>query len=243
MLKSLIGTGVSARLTPEKYTAYNKEVAFFTSSWEESLSKKLYSHLSVGMKEKWLPAPYNQKQYPNIVYDYRGCFSKGSTFEEPEEPYKTIAIGGSIPCAMSTVYEYFNGLVINNKKLDRTELLLDIGANLVNNGYRTQETGTLWIAMDKLFELEYGIETEIQRSIFEVVQSVCQCHPVVGLVPTSWLHSDDSLASNEAVTIWAVEEDTALITTTTSDKVEKIKVLPLLQHTKRAWACHKKVHA
>ncbi len=241
MLKSLIGTGLSARLTPEKYEEYKKELAILDSTWRESLTRKLYPHLSVGIKEERIPSPYNQKQYQNIIFDYRGCFSKGSTFEEPLEPYKTMAIGGSIPCAMATVYK-----ALNNGKTEfknNEELLVDIGKNLVNNEYRTKETGTLWIALDKILEMKYGIETEIQCSKFAAVDSVCRCHPVIALVPTSWLHDDPSLSSNEAVIIWAIREDEAIITTTTSNEVRKVNAETLFNQAPIAWACHKIVHA
>ena len=241
MLKSLRNTGINAWLTPEKNEEYKEELSGFDSTWKESLPKELYPHLSVGIKEERIPAPYNQKQYSNIVFDYRGCFSKGSTFEEPSEPYKTMAIGGTIPCAMATVYE-----TLNNGKTafkSREELLINIGKNLVNNNYRTKNSGTRWIAFDKLFEMEYGIETEIQCSKFAAVDSVCRCHPVIALVPTSWLHDDPSLISNEAVVIWAIREDEAIITTTTSDAVKRVNVDALFHQAPRTWACHKIVHA
>lgn len=243
MLKSLIGTGLSARLTPEKYEEYKKELAILDSTWRESLTRKLYPHLSVGIKEERIPVPYNQKQYPNIVFDYRGCFNKGlgSTFEEPSEPYKTMAIGGTILCAMATVYE-----TLNNGKTEfknREELLIDIGKTLVNNNYRTKSSGTRWIALDKVLEMKYGIETKIQCSKFEAVDSICRCHPVISLVPTSWVHNDSSLTSNEAVIIWAIRKDVAIITTTTSDDVKKVNVDALFHQAPRTWACHKILHA
>lgn len=241
MLEMLRNTGINAHVDSATYEKYIKKVAFLKSTWKESLPKELYPHLSVGIKEERIPVPYNQKQYSNIVFDYRGCFSKGSTFEEPSEPYKTMAIGGSIPCAMATVYE-----ALNNGKTEfknREELLIDIGKTLVNNNYRTKSSGTLWIAMDKVLEMKYEIITKIQCSKFEAVDSVCRCHPVIALVSTSWLHDDPSLSSNEAVIIWAIREDEAIITTTTSNDVRKVNAETLFNQAPIAWACHKKVHA
>lgn len=240
MLKSLKNTGIAARLEFNEYEAYKKEVEKLDASWKESLNGTLYEHLSVGLSDKYIPAPYNQKNYGNIVYDYRGCFIKTDETVGHVVPYKTMDIGGTVPCAMASVYEHLTFVNEFGKKFkSREELLLHIGNTLVNNGYRTPDAGTLWIAFDKVLELEYDIHTKIQTSMFEAVNSIGSCQPVIALVPASWLHKDPTMPSNEAIVIWAIREDEALITTTSSDNVERVKVHTLFEHVKRAWACKK----
>ena len=240
MLKSLQNTGIAARLEFNEYEAYKKEIARLDASWKESLNGTLYEHLSVGVSDKYIPAPYNQKNFENIVYDYRGCFIKTDETIGHVVPSKTMDIGGTVPCAMASVYEYMTFMHKSAEKFkSREELLLHIGTTLVNNGYRTPDAGTLWIAFDKVLELEYGIHTKIQCSMFEAINSICMCQPVIALVPASWLHKDPSMPSNEAIVIWAIREDEAIITTTSSDNIERVKAHTLFEHVKRAWACKK----
>ncbi len=239
MLHSLVNTGLSARLKPDVYAKYQEEKKEFSRTWEESLSKELSTKLDIGIDPKVIPVPYNQKLYEHIVYDHRGCYDRN---KEPNkdfngEPLKSMALGGSIPAAMATLIEYFAITHKNGKKISsREELLIEIGKILVENGYRTQDKGTLWLAFDKVLELEYGIRTQIQRSIFELADSICSAKPVVALVPTGWLHGKD-LPSNECVIIWKIKEGVATISCTSSNELIEIEVMPLLRHSKIAWAC------
>ena len=109
MLRALKETGINARLTQSTYEAYKDETSAIAKNWETSLEKELPSDLRVGIT-KHIPTAVNQKLYSNIVFDHRAC-----DFEErvdrsdaDKEAYKTIAIGGSIPCAMATVRKYFS---------------------------------------------------------------------------------------------------------------------------------------
>lgn len=239
MLQSLVNTGLNARLKPDVYAKYQEEKKQLSETWTESLEKELSPKLDIGIDPKVVPVPYNQKIYDHIVYDHRGCYDRA---KDPNrvfdgEPLKSMAIGGSIPAAMATLIEYFamnhkTGMKISS----REELLIEIGKILVENGYRTQDKGTLWLAFDKVLELEYGIRTQIQRSIFELTDSICSAKPVVALVPTGWLHGKD-LPSNECVIIWKIKEGVATISNTSSNELYEIEVMPLLMHSKIAWAC------
>lgn len=239
MLQSLVNTGLNARLKPDVYAKYKEEKRQLAETWEESLSKELSTKLDIGIDPKVVPVPYNQKIYDHIVYDHRGCYDRA---KDPNrvfdgEPLKSMALGGSIPAAMAMIVEYFSKTHKTGKKIvSREEFLIEIGKILVENGYRTQDKGTLWLAFDKVLELEYGIRTQIQRSIFEVSNSICSCSPVVLLVPTGWLHGKD-LPSNECVIIWKIKEGVATICCTSSNKLMEVDVMQLLRHAKIAWAC------
>ena len=239
MLHSLIDTGINARLKKDIYLEYLEEQKQLAQTWTESLEKELSPKLDIGINPKVVPVPYNQKLYDHIIYDHRGCYDRN---KEPDRdfngsPLKSMALGGSIPAAMATIIEYFAQTHKTGKKISsREELLVEIGKILVENGYRTQDKGTLWIAFDKVLELEYGIETQIQRSIFELADSICSAKPVVALVPTGWLHGKD-LPSNECVIIWKIKEGVATISNTSSNELYEIEVMPLLRHSKIAWAC------
>lgn len=241
MLQSLQNTGIQARLTLNTYDKYNASVSKLDSSWKESLNKideTLFSNLSIGISEHFIPTPYNQKNFKNMIFDYRSCFINNLSIGDPAIPYKTIASGGTIPCAMAMVYEYF--ILVNKKNKifqTREELLLHISTTLVLNGYRTQYAGTSWISLDKILELVYGIPTKIQSSIFNMCHSVASCNPVIALVPTSWLHGNPLLLSNEAIIVWAIKNGEAIISTTTSDTLERVKVSTLFKNIKRSWAC------
>lgn len=238
MLHSLINTGINARLKEDVYLEYQEEKRQLAETWEESLSKELSTKLDIGIDPKVIPVPYNQKLYEHIVYDHRGCYDRNKENKVFDgEPLKSMALGGSIPAAMATLVEYFSVTHKTGKKISsREELLIEIGKILVENGYRTQDKGTLWLAFDKVLELEYGIRTQIQRSIFEVSNSICLCHPVVALVPTGWLHGKD-LPSNECVIIWKIKEGVATISNTSSNELYEIDVMQLLRHAKIAWDC------
>lgn len=67
--------------------------------------------------------------------------------------------------------------------------------------------------------------------------SVASCNPVIALVPTSWLHGNPLLLSNEAILVWAIKNGEAIISTTSTDVLERVKVTTLFKHIKRAWAC------
>ncbi len=236
MLRSLKETGINARLTPATYEAYKAETSAIAKNWAASLEKELPSDLRVGIT-KHIPAPVNQKLYSNIVFDHRAC-----DFEEHvdrsdanEEAYKTIAIGGSIPCAMATVRKYFNNTQICTPKT-QSDLVIEIGKVLVENGYRTPDNGTLWIALDKVLEMEYGIVTKIQNSIFELADSLCSQKPVIALVPASFLHGE-GVPTNECIIIWNSYDEVCTFSTTSSNTNLQINTNTLLKNIKRAWAC------
>ena len=84
--------------------------------------------------------------------------------------------------------------------------------------------------IDKILELVYGIPTKIQSSIFEMCHSVASCNPVIALVPTSWLHGNPLLLSNEAIIVWSIKNGEAIISTTSADVLERVKVTTLFKH-------------
>lgn len=238
MLRALKETGINARLTQSTYEAYKDETSAIAKNWESSLEKELPSDLRVGIT-KQIPTPVNQKLYSNIIFDHRTC-----DFEErvdrsdaDKEAYKTIAIGGSIPCAMATVRKYFNGTqsCASNAQLDE-DLVIEIGKVLVENGYRTPDNGTLWIALDKVLEMEYGIVTKIQNSIFELADSLCSQKPVIALVPASFLHGE-GVPTNECIIIWNIADGMCTFSTTSSNTNLQMNANTLLKNIKRAWAC------
>ena len=238
MLRALKETGINARLTQSTYEAYKDETSAIAKNWEASLEKELSSDLRVGIT-KQIPTPVNQKLYSNIVFDHRAC-----DFEErvdrsdaDKEAYKTIAIGGSIPCAMATVRKYFNGTQSCTPEAQSNEdLVIEIGKVLVENGYRTPDNGTLWIALDKVLEMEYGIVTKIQNSIFELADSLCSQKPVIALVPASFLHGE-GVSTNECIIIWNIADGVCTFSTTSSNSNLQMDVNKLLKNIKRAWAC------
>ena len=239
MLRALKETGINARLTQSTYEAYKDETSAIAKNWETSLEKELPSDLRVGIT-KHIPTAVNQKLYSNIVFDHRAC-----DFEErvdrsdaDKEAYKTIAIGGSIPCAMATVRKYFNDTQSSctPQAQSNEDLVIEIGKVLVENGYRTPDNGTLWIALDKVLEMEYGIVTKIQNSIFELADSLCSQKPVIALVPASFLHGE-GVPTNECIIIWNIADGVCTFSTTSSNSNLQMDVNKLLKNIKRAWAC------
>ena len=178
-----------------------------------------------GIKDSSIPTAHCQYDYHHIIYDYRACRMLDSGEPVPEG-YKTMADGGSFPCAIYMLLEYF--------KVPTD--LITIGKTLVQYGYRTENSGTLWICMDNLLEKHWGIKTKIQDSIFELCESVSLDSPVVALVPAEWLHSYP-MPSNECLIIWRLEEKTAVVSTTSGHQPVKIGLYDLLAHIKRAWQC------
>lgn len=233
MLKILEHTGSSALMSKEVYDNYQKELNLLKKRWLDSfnievtsdwsirfLTSGIPSHLEKGLDESKIPRAFNQRLYDNIVFGYDG---------------ETIAFRGTVPCAIAQVYEY-----LCRPSETREKILERIGKILVSNDYLTKNSRTRWVALDKVLELEFGIETKIQSSIFELLDSVFPDKPIIALVPSAWLHCDPMLLSNEAIVIWAIDKTKALITTTSSDDVVRVDLVELLYSIKRAWACHLK---
>lgn len=257
MLKSLKVTGIiSAFIEKPIYEAYQEELNELSLRWSSSfnfwvpvdpkenwptrfLVLEIPNYLEKGLAENKIPKPFNQRLYDNIVFDYRGAYIEDSyTYlhlppSDPadQESMKTIAIGGSVPCAIAQVYEY-----LCRPSETREKILERIGKVLVSNGYRTQNKGTLWVALDKVLELEFWIKTKIQSCFFELLDSISPTTPVIAFVPAAWLHYEPTLPTNEAIVIWAIDKTKALITTT-SDDVVRVDLVELLYSIKRAWAC------
>lgn len=233
MLKSLIGTGLQARLSHEQYEKYKAEIAAIDDSWAKSLSElqncKLSSE-SEGIEDKYIPIPYCQYDYNHIIYDYRECRTL-SAGESLPKGYKTMADGGTIPCALMTLLDYFK---------TAPNSLEDIGTVLVENGYRTKSSGTLWVAVDKVLN-HYHVRAEIQPSVETVFDRIRNKRPVIAIVSGMWLHDMPHLPTmtNECIIIWRIEGNQAVFTTTSRHSPKRENFYDLLKHTKRAWACQK----
>lgn len=227
MLKSLINTGLEARLTPEQHALYRAELIALEESWKQSLHflECNFNFDGSGVEPSKIPTPRCQYDYNHIIYDYRTCreLQPGETLATS---HKTMADGGTVPCALLSVLEYYC----------RDEKLPELGQILVKNGYRTQNNGTLLIALDKIPELVYGIQTQVQSFIFNLFESVCMKKPVIALVSAAWLHDFPKMPSNECIVIWRLEGKTALITTTSHHSVRRIDLYDLLKNIKRAWS-------
>lgn len=229
MLKSLLNTGLEARLTPEQYALYRAELITLEESWKQSLHfLNCDFTFNGGVEPSKIPTPRCQYDYNHIIYDYRTCreLQPGETLATR---HKTMADGGTVPCALSSVLEYYR----------HTAKLTVIGQILVKNGYRTENNGTLLIALDKVPELVYGVQTQVQSFIFDIFESVCMGKPVIALVSAAWLHALSTMPSNECIVIWRLEKKTALITTTSHHSVRRIDLYDLLKNIKRAWSCQK----
>lgn len=227
MLKSLENTGLNARLTPEVYDRYAEEVSALEKDWKESISSTKNCKLSFIKEDDDLniPEPICQYDFTRVLYDYRECRLLKDAESVPQG-YKTMADSGTIPCAIIPILNYY-GLSTN---------LSHLGKILVENGYRTENDGTRWIAIDKIPELVYGIRTQIQSSVFELCESVLSELPVLAIVPASWLHNLESMPSNECITAWRIEGNKVIVTTTSSHSPRKLDLIEFLRNIKRAWA-------
>ena len=228
MLDVLKNTGLNARLTPKVYDLYKNEASTYEKSWKQSLHYLDTCNFSFtgGSDDSHIPAPYCQYDYADIIYDCRGCRKVDG---QVPDGYKTIFDGGTALCAMKSVLDYFHISLS----------LEDVGKDLVQNGYRTENDGTLWIAFDKAFEQLYGVQTQMQSMVFELCESVSLLHPVIALVSAAWLH-DYPMPSNECIIIWRLEGKEAVITMTSSHSSKKVDLYELLKNIKRAWACQRK---
>lgn len=228
MLKSIVNTGLNARLTPEVYDRYAEEVTKLESDWKKSLEYLDSCNISFwgGIEDASIPHPVCQHDYPNIIYDYRECRVMDDTQSVPDG-YKTIAMGGSVPCALMSIIGFYK-----HSRLTLSE----IGKVLVENGYRTEDKGTLWIAIDKIPELVYGVRAEMLNHLLELCQQVSLGRPVMALVPASWLHDLPNMPSNECVTVWRLERKKVIVTTTSSHSIKELDLYDFLRHVKRAWA-------
>lgn len=228
MLKSLENTGLNARLKPETYDRYAEEVAKLEEEWKKSVEYLENCNISFydGINDNSIPESVCQYDCPNIIYDYRECRVVDNAADVPEG-YKTMAMGGSVPCALMSIIGFYKPSRLT---------LSEIGKVLVENGYRTENKGTLWIAMDKIPELVYGIRTEILSHLLELPREVSQGHPVMALVPAAWLHDLPNMPSNECVTVWRLERKKVIVTTTSSHSVKELDLYDFLRNVKRAWA-------
>ena len=230
MLKSLIGTGLQARLSPEQYELYKSEVLALEKSWKKEIRSGCKTQFKGGISDFFIPQPWCQYDFYHIIYDYRKCINLRSPKQVPLG-YKTVADGGTIPCALLSILRYYKF----------SETLPVLGELLVTNGYRTKDNGTRWIAFDKVPEIVYGIKTEIQTSIYGFAESIVFGRPVAALVSATWLHKDFStnLPSNECIVVWRLEGDKAVITTTSSHSTLRVDLYDLLKNIKRAWSFSK----
>ena len=223
MLDVLKNTSLNARLTPEVYDLYAEEVNRREQEWKKSIeyldSRSINFYEGI---ENNIPEPICQREYPNIIYDYRECRVVNNAEAVPKG-YKTMATSGTVPCALTPIVSYYRNLP-------------EIGKVLVEHGYRTENKGTLWIAMDKVPELVYGYRTEILSHLLELPREISQGHPVMALVPTAWLHDLPNMPSNECVTVWRLEYKKVIVTTTSSHSVKELDLYDFLRNVKRAWA-------
>lgn len=231
MLESLKYTGMNARLTPEVYELYKEEISAFEESWKQSLHYLETCNFSFigGIDDNHIPSPYCQYDYSHIIYDYRECREVKDSKSVPAG-YKTMLDGGTVPCALMSILDY---LCISSISLEY------VGKKLVENGYRTEDNGTLWIAFDKALEQLFGVRTWIQRSVFELCESVTLERPVIALVPAAWLHDFPAMKTRECIIVWRLEEKKAVITTTSAHSAKKVDLYELLKNIKRAWACQR----
>lgn len=231
MLKSLENTGLNARLTPEQYELYKDEISVLEKSWKKDIATGCSTRFKGGISDFFIPTPFCQYDYHNIVYDYRKCINLKNPTQVPAG-FKTMADGGTIPCALLSVLSYYKF----------PETLPVLGELLVTHGYRTADKGTRWIALDKIPEMVYGIQTQIQTSVFGFCESIMFGRPVIAIVPATWLHSDfpsSGLPSNECVVVWRLEGKNAVLTNTSSHSTLTVNLQDLLKNVKRAWSCIK----
>lgn len=75
MLKSLENTGLNARLTPEQYELYKDEISVLEKSWKKDIATGCSTRFKGGISDFFIPTPFCQYDYHNIVYDYRKCIN------------------------------------------------------------------------------------------------------------------------------------------------------------------------
>lgn len=231
MLECLKKAGLNARLDHDTYDRYAKEIYRLEDKWKDSLDLFNFNdlnYMSCGIDTRFIPCSTNQDEYANIVYDHRECrvLEPGETLPSG---YRTMADGGTIPCAISTLLEYFG------QKIPVEE----IGKILVQYNYRTPDKGTLWSAFERILEPIYGIETTIQSSIYDLFESVALGKPVVAMISPEILYKSNtrSFSGNEAIIIWRFEHGRAIISTTHLYGCHKVNAEKLLKNLLRAWAC------
>ena len=232
MLKSLVGTGLQARLSHEQYKKYEAEISAIEARWVKSLHylETCDFAFTGGVENKYISTPYCQYDYGNIIYDHRECRTL-SPDEVLPDGYHTMLDGGTVPCAIMSILDYFR---TSPKSLE------EIGKILVTNGYRTKLRGTLWIAFEKILE-HYHVRTQILPTIFDLCESVSLNRPVIALVSAAWLHQfpHPYMMTNECVIVWRLEGKKAVITTTSNHSLIQVNLYDLLKNTRRAWSCQK----
>lgn len=248
MLQSLKNTGNTANLPRQQYAEYVNELSILQHMWELDQKKLATGDFTLSIFTKaidtrFIPQAVCQYDYDRVIYhcvDPKLGIGECRHLSE-KEPYpvglKSMADGGTIPCAMLSVLKYF--------QIDTS--LLEIGSFLVKHGYRTKRHGTRWLAIDKVLEINYGIEAMIITSVLELASSLSLGYPVLALVPSMWLHKTLSHCplrghGNECIVIWKLQGSKALITATTVvDKpLLQIDLQDLLFHVLRAWYCKKR---
>lgn len=227
MLKSLVNTGLNARLTPEVYDRYAEEVTALENNWKKSVSSLKDCKLSFykEIEHTSIPEAVCQHDYTHVIYDYRECRTLNDGESVPEG-YKTLSDAGTIPCALIPILRYYG---IHAQ-------LTAVATTLVKYGYRTQNSGTHWIAIDKIPEIIYGIQTRIQSSVFELCESVLSGYPVLTVVSAAWLHNLEYMPGNECVTIWRIDGSDVIVTTTSSHSPRRLNLIEFLWNIKRAWS-------
>ncbi len=234
MLKSIKNAGLEARLSHDVYTDYSIEIASLEAKWKDSLEKLNFSNMEIwgGINTRFIPSPINQDEFTTLIYDYRDCHYL-KKLEFLPAGFKTMAEGGNIPCIIKCVLEYFH----------RNISLEQIGKVLVQYGYRTSNSGTLWSAFERLLEPIYGIKVTVPSSLHELISSVILGQPVIAMIDAEHVYKHlQKLFSNKihgrmAIIIWQFTGAHALISCTHLYGLHPIRLEDLFPNIYRAWAC------
>ena len=228
MLRVLYGSGLEAKLKPDVYATYMAELAtrqeqFKRSARDFQICKSLTSGSNISLKQ--IPVINIQNDNPHIVYDYRECrFLRAN--ESPGD-YKTMQDGGNIPCSLLTVLNFF--------KIHPT--LFELGELLVENGYRTKNSGTLWLAIEKVPELAYGIQTSMQNNVWNMIHAVSMKQPVLAIVPRKWVNHSPDFSNNECIIIWRIENNRICFSSATNSRSMQYRPLrEVLHNIKICWS-------
>lgn len=182
---------LKARMEPASYAVYKSETNRLGELFRASVESKDWEKISWESSLMFPTHLYCQKDYSNIIFDYRECRYLGSQEEKPEG-YLTMADGGTIPCALLSILEHYNV----------ETSLEELGKVLVENGYRTENKGVLWSAVDIVPEVKYGIKTKIVVNVKEIAEALKQGKPILALVPASYIQQKEGIPTNQAAIIW-----------------------------------------
>lgn len=225
MLRVLQRTGVEARLPQEVYEAYKSERLEKQHQFKNSVKtiKKCILTANIGIPISRIPDVITQDDGISIIYDNKdtNCgFIPGTR--------KTMAEGGNIPCTIATLLSFF--------KIYPS--LFEVGKILVENGYRTENSGTLWLAIEKVPEFVYGVQSTLQDNVWNTIHAISMKQPVLGIVPRKWLHHNPKFSNddNECIIIWSINKDKAVFTTATSKKIKCLNVKEVFSNIKICWS-------